>query len=115
MLNDKLKELGDYIDNVYSLKPMKLLEVNITKIEEDLKNLSKEQVDLGNNFNKDVSNIIKDFKKKETCNPVIIYELYTILIDFLRKSVIEEQAEILGIDHKMYKEEMRLLFKGKKG
>ena len=28
--------------------------------------------------------------------------------------MIEAQAELLGIDRKMYKEEMRLLFKGKK-
>lgn len=114
MINDKLKELGDCVDDIYKLKPMELLEVNIIKIEEDLKNLPKEQVDLAYNFSKDISNLVKDTKKKGTCNPVIIYELYNILIDFLRMSIIEEKAEQIGIDKKMHKEDMRLLFKGKK-
>jgi hypothetical protein len=114
MIKDKLNKLGDCVDEIYKLKSIELLGVNIIKIEEDLKNLPKEQVDLGYNFRKDISNMIKDSKNKGTCNPVIIYELYNILIDSLRKSVIEERAEQLGIDKKMYKEEMRLLFKGKK-
>ena len=41
------------------------------------------------------------------------FDLEDRLIDFSRKSMIETRAESLGIDRKMYKDEMGLLFKGK--
>ena len=58
--------------------------------------------------------MIGEYKTKGSSNSVIICEMYNILISFLRKSLVEEQAELLGIDRKMYKKEMGLLFKGKK-
>ena len=36
------------------------------------------------------------------------------MIELLRKTMIETQAKSLGIDRKMYKDEMNLLYKGKK-
>jgi hypothetical protein len=54
-----------------------------------------------------------EYGKKGVSNSVILCELYNVLIGFSRKSMIETQAELLGIDRKMYKDEMNLLFKGK--
>lgn len=114
MIKDKLKELSKYIEKIDEIKPIELLEFNMKKIEKDLQRLPREQLDLGDKFSKDILSQVNEYKKKELFNPVIIYELYNALIVLLRKSMIEAQAELLGIDRKMYKEEMRLLFKGKK-
>lgn len=114
MIKDKLKELSKYIEKIDEIKPIELLESNIRKIEKDLQNLPREQLDLGDKFSKDILNQVNEYKKKELFNSVITYGLYDALISLLRKSMIEAQAELLGIDRKMYKEEMRLLFKGKK-
>jgi len=114
MIKDKLKELSKYIEEIDEIKPIGLLESNIRKIEKDLQNLPREQLDLGDKFSKDILKQVNEYKKKELFNSVITCELYNILIGLIRKSMVEAQAELLGIDRKMYKEEMRLLFKGKK-
>ena len=114
MIKDKLTELGKYIENIDRLKSIELLETNMKKIEKDLKEFPREQFELGDKFSKDISMVMNDYKKKGVFNSMIICELHNILIRFIRKSLVEEQAGLLGIDRKMYKEEMRLLFKGKK-
>jgi len=114
MIKDKLKELSKYIEEIDGIKPIELLEINMKKIEKDLQNLPREQIDLGDKFSKDILNQVNEYKKKDLFNSVIAYGLYNALISLLRNSMIEAQAELLGIDRKMYKEEMRLLFKGKK-
>ena len=111
MIMNKLRELGEYVEEMDRIKPIELLETNLRKIE---KEFPTEQNDLEDKFNEDVFKVVEEYRKKGASNSVIICELYNILISFLRKTLIEEQVESLGIDRKMYKEEMRLLFKGKK-
>jgi len=114
MIKNKLNELSKYIEEINRLKPIELLEINMKKIEKELQDLPREQIDLGDELSKYILNQLNEYKKKDLVNSVIIYGLYNALISLSRKSVIEAQAELLGIDRKMYKEEMRLLFKGKR-
>ena len=113
MIKDKLNELGEFVETINETKPITLLETNIKKIEENLKEFPIEQFNLGHSFSKDILEIVEEHKIKETSNSIIICELYNIIINILRKTTIEEKAELLGIDKKLYKNEMKLLFKGK--
>jgi len=113
MIGEKLRELGEYIEKIDEIKPIELLEINMKKIEKELEEFPTEQLELGSEFNKDIFRVMTEYSKKDISNSVIICELYNRLIDFSRKSMIKTRAESLGIDRKMYKEEMGLLFKGK--
>jgi len=113
MIGEKLRELGEYIEKIDEIKPIELLGTNMKKIEEELEELPAEQLELGSEFNKDIFRVMTEYSKKDISNSVIICELYNLLIGFSRKSMIETRAELLGIDRKMYKDEMNLLFKGK--
>jgi hypothetical protein len=113
MIGEKLRELGEYIDRIDEIKSIELLDANIKKIEKGLEELPGEQLELGSKFNKDIFRVVTEYSKKSISNYVIIYELYNLLIGFSRRSMIETRAESLGIDRKMYKDEMNLLFKGK--
>ena len=113
MIGEKLRELGEYIEKIDEIKPIELLETNMKKIEKELEELPAEQLELGSEFNKDIFRVMTEYSKKDISNSVIICELYNLLIGFSRKSMIETRAESLGIDRKMYKDEMGLLFKGK--
>jgi len=113
MIGEKLRELREYIEKIDEIKPIELLETNMKKIEKELEELPPEQSDLGIEFNKDIFRVMTEYSKKSISNSVIICELYNFLIGFSRKLMIETRAESLGIDRKMYKDEMNLLFKGK--
>ena len=113
MIGEKLRKLGEYIERIDEIKSIELLDANIKKIEKELEEFPAEQLELGSEFNKDIFRVIAEYSKKSISNYVIIYELYNLLIGFSRKSMIETRAESLGIDRKMYKDEMNLLFKGK--
>jgi hypothetical protein len=114
MIGEKLRELGEYIEKIDEIKPIELLETNMKKIEKELEELPAEQLELGSEFNKNIFRVMAEHSKKDISNSVIICELYNLLIGFSRKSMIETRAELLGIDRKMYKDEMSLLFKGKR-
>jgi len=111
MLKDNLNELGEYIEKINSSKPVDLLE---TRLEEIEKIYSPSKINVSNEFNKDLLNLIKFYNQKGVSNSEVIYQLYFFLIDYTRRSLIEEKADMLGIDKKLYKNEMGLLFKGKK-
>jgi len=114
MMGEKLRELGEYIGKINEIKPIELLEINMKKIKKELEELPAEQLELGSEFNKEIFRVMAEYSKKEISNSVIICELYNLIIGFSRKSMIETRAESLGIDRKLYKDEMGLLFKGKR-
>jgi len=71
-------------------------------------------INIDNKLNKDISKLIQFYNRKGVSNSEIIYELYYFLIDYTKRSLIKEKADMLGIDKKLYKTDMGLLFKGKK-
>jgi len=113
MITDKLRKLGEYIEKIDSIKPIEFLESNMKKIEKELRAYKAEQLELGEEFKKDIFKVMNKYSKVGIPNSVVLCELYNVLISFSRKSMIEEQANLLGIDGRMYKDEVNLLFKGK--
>jgi len=113
MIADKLRRLGEYIEKIDRIKPIELLESNMKKIEKELRTCSEGQLELGDEFKKDIFKVINEYSKRGISNSVILCELYNLLICYSRKSMIEEQANLLDIERRMYKDEVNLLFKGK--
>ena len=113
MIDSKLKELGEYIDKIDTIEPIVLIETYLKHVEKDLKNIPVEQLEIRDKFSNDIVELVREYSKKG--NPsIIISELFNVLFSFSRKSMIETRADLLGIDRKMYKSEMNLLFKGKR-
>jgi hypothetical protein len=56
---------------------------------------------------------ISNYEEKGLSNNIISYHLHNILFNIIKKSMIEKKASELEIDKRLYKNEMRLLFKGK--
>lgn len=113
MINDKLKKLGDYIEELEKEKPNVLIEDFLEEIENEISNLPEEQLQLGNQFGNNIVITINEYIEKDTLKNIIGYHLLSILVSFIKKSRIEEQANLLGIDKNLYKKDMSLLFKGK--
>ncbi len=113
MIADKLKELGDYAEELEKEKTSELLEKYMKQIEGELKNLPEEQLILGNKFENEVIRTINDYNKKGTLNSVISYHLLNILVNYIKLSLVENKANLFGINRKLYKQEMNFLFKGK--
>ena len=113
MIADKLKELGEYAEELDKEKPGELLENYMKQIEGELRRLPEEQLILGNKFGNDIVRTINDYIKKGTLNSVISYHLLNVLVSYVKLSLIENKANLFGIDRKLYKQEMNLLFKGK--
>ena len=113
MIADKLKELGDYAEELEKEKIGELLENYMKQIEGELRYLSEEQLILGNKFGDDIIRTINDYIKNGTLNSVISYHLLNILVSFVKLSLVENKANLYGIDRRLYKQEMNFLFKGK--
>lgn len=113
MIDDKLKKLGDYIEELEKEKPSVLIEDFLKQIENEINNLSVEQLELGNQFGNNIIITINEYIDKNILKNIIGYHLLSILVSFIQKSLVEDKANLLGIDKNLYKKDMNLLFKGK--
>ena len=113
MITNNLKELGDYAEELEKEKIGELLENYMKQIEDELRCLSEEQIMLGNKFKDDITRTINNYIKKSTLNSVISYHLLNVIDSFIKQSLVENKANLFGIDRKLYKQEMNFLFKGK--
>ena len=103
--NNPVRFIDAFVDG------LNLLELKLKELESFYYNNG---IYIDNNFNKNISKVIINYKNKGASNSFIIIMLYFYLIDLVRKTLIEEKAELLGIDRNLYKNEMGFLFKGKK-
>lgn len=113
MIEDKLKQLGEYAEELEKEEPLDLLNNYINQITVELENLPDYQLNLGDEFEKDVIKVIDDYTLKDLLTPLISYYLLSVLVSFIKKSMIENKANSLGIERNLYKQEMKFLFKGK--
>ena len=113
MIADKLKELGDYAEELEKEKTGELLENFMEQIKSEIRSLEEEQLILGDKFGNDIIRIVNNYINKGTLNSVISYHLLNVLVRYVKLSLVEIKANLFGIDRKLYKQEMNFLFKGK--
>ncbi len=113
MAKDEIKQLGEYAEELEKEEPLDLLNNYINQITVELENLPDYQLNLGDEFEKDVIKVIDDYTLKDLLTPLISYYLLSVLVSFIKKSMIENKANSLGIERNLYKQEMKFLFKGK--
>jgi len=113
MINKKLEEFGRYANDLEKEKPIDLLKNYINQINEELKSTDKKQSEIEVNFGNEIIQLIKNYKEKEISNSIISINLFSVLVNFIKNSLIEQKASDLEIDRTLYKQEMRVLFKGK--
>jgi len=112
MNKDEIKKLGEYAEELEKEEPFDLIYNYIYKILEELENLPDYQLNLGNEFRSTVVNIVNDYTIKDLNSSAVSYQLLTVLVSIIKKSMIEEKAISLGINKNLYKKEMKFLFKG---
>ncbi|MFE3846039.1 hypothetical protein ACFL1L_04175, partial [Thermoplasmatota archaeon] len=113
MINKKLDELGKYVEEIEKKEPFNLLNMYMNQVNEGLKTTDNVQSEIEQDFGNEIVQVINNYKEKGLSNSIISYHLYSTLINFIKNSVIEQKASELEIDRTLYKQEMRLLFKGK--
>ena len=112
MIKDELKKLGKYAEELEKEEPFELINNYIYKVFEDIETLPDYQINLGNEFGEKVNNTVNDYTIKDLNSSVVSYQLLTILVSIIKKSMIEDKAVSLGINKNLYKKEMKFLFKG---
>jgi len=113
MIKDKLRALGEYAEDLEKEDPLDLVNYYINKISGELNNIADYQSKLGSEFGNALTNVIKDYTSKDLLPPLASYHLLSVLVSFIKKSMIEDKADSLGIEKNLYKQEMKFLFKGK--
>ena len=113
MINKKLEEFGRYANDLEKEKPIDLLKNYINQINEELKSTDEVQSEIEVNFGNEIIQLINNYKEKEISNSIISINLFNVLVNFIKNSLIEQKASDLEIDRTLYKQEMRILFKGK--
>ena len=112
MAKDEIKQLGEYAEELEKEEPLDLLNNYISQITEELDNLPDYQLNLGDEFGNKVVKVVNEFTVKDLSNPVVTYQLLSVLVSFIKKSMIENKAISLGVNRNLYKKEMKFLFKG---
>ncbi len=113
MIADNLKKLGKYAEDLEKEDPFDLLNNYINEISKELENISDYHSKLGNEFGNDLTKVIKQYTLKNLLPSLISYHILSLLVSFIKKSLIEKKAFSLGIEPNLYKQEMKFLFKGK--
>jgi hypothetical protein len=113
MISNNLKELGEYAEDLEKEDPLDLLNYYFNKKMEDLENIPDYQLKIGDDLSKSIKDIIKNYDSKEIISTHISYQLLIVLVSYIKKTLIEEKANSLGIEKSLYKHEMKMLFKGK--
>jgi len=113
MIDKKLNELGKYVEEIEKKEPFDLLKKYMNQVNRELKTTNNIQSEIELEFKNEINKIIRNYEEKGLSNNIISYHLNSILFNVIKKSMIEKKANELEIDKRLYKNEMRILFKGK--
>jgi hypothetical protein len=113
MISDKLRELGEYAEDLEKEDPLDLLSYYFNKIMKELEDIPDYQRKLGNDFGNSIEDTIKKYGSKDLLSTQISYHLLIVLVSLIKKNMIKEKANSLGIEKNLYKQQMKVLFKGK--
>jgi len=110
MINERLRELGEYIEEIKKKDTFDFLVEETKKLLEI--EVSEEERKQGKTLQREFTSIIEKYEK-ELPPPVIVEQLLNVYTEFLIRKAIESKAVSLGIERSLYKREMGFLFKGK--
>jgi hypothetical protein len=113
MIDKKLDELGKYSENLEKTDPIELIETFLNGLEKEVSSLTEEELMIGNWFGHEVIRSIDEHKKKGIVPNLVSYHLLSILVSYIKKTMVENKANTLGIEKNLFKQDMSLLFKGK--
>ena len=113
MIDKKLEELGKLAEDLEKEKPIDLIKRYIEQVNDELKSTDNEQSDIEVYFDNEINLLINNYKDKGLSNSIISINFFSVLVNFIKISLIEKKAIDLEIDRTLYKQEMSVLFKGK--
>ena len=113
MINKKLDILGKYAEKIENEEPLKLLVDYFNQKENEIKKSTIEHPVLEKEFIDNIEQVVNKYEKKGLTDIIILSHIFNIFIRTIKKSMIENKAGDLGINKTLYKQEMRILFKGK--
>lgn len=109
MLDDKLEELHNYIEQINAADNRELLfeTMNTLIFDESEYNTAAEK------FKEELSLLIQNAERNHIDEDILIQEIYHHLIHEIKKKLVFSYASRIGVERRMYKTEMGKLFKGK--
>ncbi|OYT29721.1 hypothetical protein B6U98_01450 [Thermoplasmatales archaeon ex4572_165] len=113
MIKENLAKLSDFINEVENQKPIDFLYKQMKKLEENIGSDSLGSKLDTNNFSIELNSFLDFYKKKGVPDEELIFEIYQRLLLLTKNNAIHSYAYSLGLKPSLYKDEMRLLFKGK--
>ena len=112
MIKNELKQLGEYAEELEKEEPIDMLNNYINQITEELESVPEYQTKIGNEFGNEIIKVVNNYTFKDLTAPLISYQILSVLVSYIKKSMIENKANSLGIEKNLYKQEMKFLFKG---
>ena len=113
MIKDKLAKLSDFINKIEKQKPIEFLYKQMKILEKNIDYGSLSSSLDNHNFSLEFNTFLDFYKKKGVTDEELIFELYQILLLLTKNNAIHSYAYSLDLKPSLYKDEMRLLFKGK--
>ena len=113
MINKKLDLLRQRIKEIDTSDPDDYLSNFISSIKEDEVCKNKEMEPWVSSFEKDISSLIDSYESKGISFHMIGYQMYRVLLSYVRRISIYSYAQELQLDPVLFKDQMRFLFKGK--
>ena len=113
MIKEELAKLSDYIAEIEKQKPIDFFYKQLKILE---KNVDTESLDssLDNHtFSIELKKNLDLYRKQGVSDEELIFGLYQTLLLLTKNNAIHSYAYSLDLKPSLYKDEMRLLFKGK--
>ena len=113
MIRKQLDSLSAYIKNIEERDSLDVFCEYIKNLEQH-DDTSQTSLQMKNQIQKDVKHLLDSYKKQDWSDEMILFTLSQVLFTLAKKQSILAYAYALGLEPSLYKDEMRLLFKGKK-
>ena len=113
MIEKQLKKLSKFIKEIDQEKPLDFFCKQIKKIEQEISVDSQHFSQLQKDIHSDLKTMVSQYKDRGVSEEELIILFYQSLLLMTKKHVIHSYAYELGLEPSLYKDNMRLLFKGK--
>ena len=113
MIRKQLELLSTYIKDLEKRDPLDVFCEYLKNIEQQ-KEESQTYLQMNQRIQRDMKRLLDSWRENGWSDEVVFFTLSQVLFSFAKKQSIHAYAYALGLEPSLYKDEMRLLFKGKK-